>query len=110
MIDIKSTVTSAASQVTERLSRAASDTLGAFTDSISRAGLQVVDGVLAKASKLVGAPEEDTQEASGAAEAPELQAAPRGKAAAKKRKQARLAMQRLVKAAKRTASAAHHKL
>ena len=104
MLDIKSTVTEAAHHVTERLSRAATGALDAFTSSVSRAGLSVVDGVLAKASALVGASEDTATTPS--APPPALQAAPHGKAAAKKRKQAKVAMQKLVKAAKRGAGSA----
>ncbi len=107
MLDIKSTVTEAAHHVTERLARVATGALDAFTSSVSRAGLSVVDGVLAKASALVGGANEET-EASVVAAPPSLEAAPHGKAAGKKRKQARMAMQKLVKAAKRGASSARH--
>ena len=109
MLDIKNTVTEAASQVSQRISRVATDALGAVTGSLSRAGLHVVDEVLAKASKLVGQPPGDAGEAAQATGTPAPAAfapAPHGKAAAKRRKATRLAMQRLVKAAKRTASAA----
>lgn len=108
MLDLKTSVTEAANHLTQRVSRAATDALGALTDSLSRAGMNAVDGVLAKASKLVGMPEEE--HAAEASAPPVVHAAPHGKAAAKKRKQARLSMQRLVKAAKRTASSARHRM
>ncbi len=113
MLDLKSSVTAAANQLSQRVSRAATGALGALTGSLSRAGLNVVDGVLAKASELMGIPEEGHEPADSAqdlANHAAMPAAPHGKAAAKKRKQARLSMQRLLKAAKRTASSARYRV
>jgi len=103
MLNLKASVTEAANRVSERLTQVASEAAHALTGSLSRAGNRVVDGVLDQAEKWVGpvAPASAPRPA-----APEHLVAAHGKAAAKKRKQARLAMQRLVKAAKRTASSA----
>jgi hypothetical protein len=86
MLDLKATVTEAANHLKARVAHVA---------------VEALDAVVAKASNLLlGVP---AQPRTQAAAAPRPVAA-HGKAAAKKRKQARLSMQRLVKAAKRSAS------